>query len=57
MRTRKNELDVDFIGGEGPLPEEVKKALNDYFRAQKAKESKKHVTPKKRVAKRKKTLV
>ena len=57
MRNRKNELDVDFIGGEGPLTEEVKKALNDYFKAQKAKESKRDSVAKKRAAKRKKSLV
>jgi hypothetical protein len=56
MKHRKNELDVDFIGGQEPLTAEEKKALNDYFRTQKAKAGKVHHVLKKRSAKRKKSL-
>jgi hypothetical protein len=35
MRTRKIELDVDFIGGQGALTTAEEKALSDYFRKQK----------------------
>jgi len=34
MKSRKNELDVDFIGGEGPLTKEQEK-LNSEFIKQK----------------------
>ena len=54
MKNRKNELDVDFIGGEGPLTEQEKKALNDYFNSKK---TKKQSTPKKHSSKRVKVLV
>ena len=54
---RKNELDVDFIGDpDHPLTEEESKAISDYIKAQKAKESKVKSVPKKRVTKRKKSL-
>ena len=53
---RKNELDVDFIGGEGPLTKEEEKAISDYISAQKAKETKTHAAPKKRATKRAKSL-
>ena len=54
---KKNELDVDFIGDpNNPLTEEEAKAISDYFKAQKAKESKRDSVPKKRVAKRKKSV-
>jgi hypothetical protein len=35
MKTIKKELDIDFIGGLGPLTEEEEKALSDFFKAQK----------------------
>ncbi len=37
MRTRKNELDVDFLGGEGPLTKEQEKIISDFIKKQKAK--------------------
>lgn len=35
MTTKKNELDVDYIGGFGPLTVEQEKALSEYFKNQK----------------------
>jgi hypothetical protein len=35
MKTRKLELDVDFIGGQGTLSIAEEKALSEYFRKQK----------------------
>jgi predicted polyphosphate/ATP-dependent NAD kinase len=37
MRARKNELDVDFIGGAGPLTKEEEKRISDYIKSRKAK--------------------
>lgn len=42
MKTRKNELDVDFIGSQEPLTSSEEKALSDFF--SKKKELKKHKT-------------
>jgi len=36
MKNRK-ELDVDFIGGQGPMTKEEEKAISDYFKSQKQK--------------------
>ena len=35
MKTKKTELDVDFIGGQGSLTVEEEKALEDFFRQRK----------------------
>lgn len=35
MKTKKLELDVDFIGGQGSLTVEEEKALEDFFRQRK----------------------
>ena len=37
MKQNKNELDVDFIGGNGPLTEAESKAISAYIKAQKTK--------------------
>jgi predicted polyphosphate/ATP-dependent NAD kinase len=37
MKTRKNELDVDFIGGAGPLTKEEEKKISDYIKSRKEK--------------------
>ena len=37
MKTKKNELNVDVIGGLGELSHEEEKALNDYFAKKKLK--------------------
>ncbi|RFS21864.1 hypothetical protein DVR12_14520 [Chitinophaga silvatica] len=35
MKQRKAELDVDFIGGLGPLTKEDEKAITDFIKARK----------------------
>jgi len=35
MKTKKTELDVDFIGGQGPLNEAEERALGEFFRKRK----------------------
>ena len=54
MKQNKNELDVDFIGGNGPLTEEESKAISAYIKAQKDKTSVKKVRIKKPFSKQKK---
>jgi hypothetical protein len=39
MRTRKRELDVDFIGGVGPLTKEEEKRISEVIKMLKAKKS------------------
>jgi hypothetical protein len=36
MKTQKTELDVDFIGGEGPLTVAEEKAISEYITMRKA---------------------
>jgi len=35
MKTRKTELDVDFIGGQEPLTRAEEQALSEYFKKRK----------------------
>ena len=55
MKTRKNELDVDFIGGSGPLTKEEEKRISDFIKSHKAKlkltsqKARRKLTTKKRV--------
>ncbi|MBK9732627.1 MAG: hypothetical protein IPO83_15340 [Chitinophagaceae bacterium] len=35
MKTKKIELDVDFIGGQGPLTSTEEKELSDFFKRRK----------------------
>jgi hypothetical protein len=35
MKHRKNELDVDFIGGAGSLTKEEEKAISEFIKASK----------------------
>jgi hypothetical protein len=37
MKTRKNELDVDFIGGTGPLTKEEEKRISEVIKMLKSK--------------------
>jgi hypothetical protein len=39
MKTKKIELDVDFIGGQTSLTKEQEKILSDYFRKTKIKKA------------------
>jgi hypothetical protein len=41
MTTKKIELEVDFIGGSGPLTTEEEKAISEYIKLQK--KSSKHI--------------
>jgi hypothetical protein len=36
MKTKKKELDVDFIGGQGSLNAEQEKALSNFFKTRKS---------------------
>ena len=55
MKTRRKELNVDFIGGSGPLTKEEEKRISDIIKSRKAKEkvtaqkSKPKLTSKKKV--------
>jgi len=53
MKTRKKELDVDFIGGTSPLTKEEEKRISDIIKSHKAKQEahrpKRKLTTKKRV--------
>jgi hypothetical protein len=35
MKTNKNDLDLDFIGGQGSLTKTEEKELSDFFRSRK----------------------
>ncbi len=39
MKKNKNELDVDFIGGQTPLTKEEEKAISEYIKANKMKKA------------------
>jgi polyhydroxyalkanoate synthesis regulator phasin len=55
MKSKKKELNVDFIGGSGPLTKEEEKKISDIIKSHKAKQkatpekSKKKLTSKKKV--------
>lgn len=55
MKTRKNELDVDFIGGAGPLTKEEEKRISEVIKALKAKRLTKQRPTKRRTTKKKVT--
>ncbi|MEO6233012.1 MAG: hypothetical protein ABJB11_18540 [Ferruginibacter sp.] len=40
MKQNKNELDVDFIGGSGPLTKEEEKAISEYIKSSKERRKK-----------------
>ncbi len=43
MKAKHKELNVDFIGGQGPLTGDEEKAISQYLRARKNKSEKKRV--------------
>ena len=53
MKTKSKELDVDFIGGQGPLTKEEEKAISAYLRAKKGKGEKKQLRRARVVARKK----
>ncbi len=40
MKQNKNELDVDFIGGTGPLTKEKEKTISEFIKASKERRKK-----------------
>ena len=52
MKTKKLELDVDYIGGQGPLTESEEKALSEYFKKHKLASDKPVIPRKTRKVKR-----
>jgi hypothetical protein len=52
MKQHKNELDVDVIGGAGPLTKEEEKAISDFLKAAKERQQKQVVRQKARTANR-----
>jgi hypothetical protein len=50
MKQNKNELDVDFIGGSGPLTKEEEKAITEFIKASKERRQKRKVRQKARTA-------
>ncbi len=36
MKTKQTELDVDFIGGQGPLTKKEEKAISDFIKKNKS---------------------
>ncbi len=51
MKSKKNELEVDFIGGEGSLTAVEQKALSDFFKQRKSLKKSKTVKRAKKVQK------
>ena len=44
MKNKLTELDVDFIGGQGPLTKQEEQAISEFIKAQKLRRTKKHRT-------------
>ena len=51
MKRNKNELDVDFIGGMGPLTKEEEKAISEFIKTSKERRQKHKARQKARTAK------
>jgi len=47
MKHKKRELDVDFIGGQGPLTKEEEKAISEYLKNKKLLREKQMIRKKK----------
>jgi hypothetical protein len=43
MKNKSTELDVDFIGGQGPLTKSEEKAISEFIKAQKLLKAKKQI--------------
>jgi len=50
MKENKKELDVDFIGGLGPLTKEEEKAISEFIKASKERRQKQKARQKTRTA-------
>lgn len=56
MKNKSKELDVDFIGGQGPLTKEEEQAISEYIKTQKLLKAKRLVQ-KTKTTRRRKTLL
>jgi hypothetical protein len=56
MKTKKTELDVDFIGGQSALTAAEEKALSDFFKQRKISSSKTQIKKRRISSKPKKVL-
>jgi hypothetical protein len=54
MKAKSKELDVDFIGGQGPLTKEEERQISEYLKSQKLLRSKKPKRTAKGLSKRNK---
>lgn len=43
MKSKSTKLDVDFIGGQGPLTKEEERAISEYIKAQKLLRARKQI--------------
>ena len=43
MKSKTTELDVDFIGGQGPMTKEEEKAISEFIKTQKLLNAKKQI--------------
>jgi len=57
MRTKKTELEVDFIGGQGSLTTSEEKALSDFFKNRKISTKQIPLKKRHRISKRPKAAV
>jgi len=55
MKKNKNELDVDFIGGQAPLTRQEDKAISEYIKANKTKKTAQTIK-KRKTGKKEKTI-
>lgn len=53
MKTKTKELDVDFMGGQGPLTKEEEEIISSYLKNQKILKTKTATSSRKHAAKRK----
>lgn len=56
MKTKKIDLDVDFIGGQGPLTKEEENALSDFFKQRKLTTKRPPIEKMRRTLKHNKTI-
>lgn len=56
MKTKKSELDVDFIGGQSSLTAAEEKALSDFFKNRKTSTARTKIKQRRNSAKREKVL-
>jgi hypothetical protein len=53
MKSKLKELDVDFIGGQGPLTKTEEKAISEYIKKQKLLKAKKQIHDSKTISSKK----